>query len=85
VGQPVVKPVKHILFVRHYESKSVKCQYAIDVIHESYLATYLDLVDQEMSEFGQRIKQHKKEIFKSIKTLSQLNQIKDKKDCETNG
>ena len=61
---------QHIVIVRHYESKTVKCRYAIDVIHESYLEKYLELIDNEVAKFTNRIRYHKKIITQSVKKIA---------------
>jgi hypothetical protein len=71
-GPARLRYAKHILVIRHYESKTVKCRYAIDVIHESYLEQYLDLIQMEVNTFANRVKRHKKEIVYSIEKLSEL-------------
>ena len=65
-GDTTVTEVKHILVIRHYESKTVKCRYAIDVIHESYLEAYLDLVEGEVKRFVNIVRHNKRRIVDSI-------------------
>lgn len=69
-GPSCLEQAQHIVVVRPYESKSVKCRYAIDVIHESYLEEYLALVDKEVAIFKNRIRYHKRVIVQSIKTIA---------------
>ena len=69
-GDAQLKDTKHVLVIRHYESKTIKCRYAIDVIHESYLEQYLDLVEREAKKFVNLIRRHKKIVVKSIEQLS---------------
>lgn len=71
-GPAQLREAKHILVSRHYQSRSVKCRYAIDVIHESYLHKYLNLVEKETQEFANRIKRHKKVLVQSIKRIVEL-------------
>jgi len=69
-GDAQLRDTKHILVIRHYESKTIKCRYAIDVIHESYLEQYLELVEREAKKFVNLIKRHKKIVAKSIEELT---------------
>lgn len=71
-GTPHLREVKHVLFIRHYESKSIKCRYAIDVIHESYLEDYLSIINKELSRFVGKVKYHKKAVVRSIKRIAEL-------------
>lgn len=71
-GPPYLEQSQHIVVVRHYESKTVKCRYAIDVIHESYLEKYLELIDKEVVKFRNCIRRHKKMITQSIKKIAML-------------
>ena len=75
-GSPLLRDVKHVLFIRQYESKSVKCRYAIDVIHESYLEDYLDIINKELKRFVNRVKHHKKAVVSSIKKIAELEEDK---------
>lgn len=78
-GSNVLREAKHILFIRHYESKNVKCCYAIDIIHESYLEQYLDLIEKELIRFVNLVKRHKKSIIKSIKKIAEIEESKEQK------
>ena len=69
-GPAQLRKAKHILVIRRYESKAVKCSFAIDVIHESYLNSYLKLVGNEVDTFIKRIKRHSVEIDRSISQLT---------------
>jgi hypothetical protein len=71
-GLPHLEQSQHIVVVRHYESKTVKCRYAIDVIHESYLEEYLELINKEVAKFRNLIGRHKKIISQSIKQIAVL-------------
>jgi len=71
-GPAELRNAKHILVIRHYESKTVKGRYAIDVIHESYLEQYLDLVEKEGNTFVNRVRRYKKPIIRSIRKLAEL-------------
>lgn len=73
IGRPVLKKTNHLVVVRHHESKSIKCRCAIDVIHESYLEHYLDMLQEEASAFINRVRRHKRIIMKSIKKVSEEN------------
>jgi hypothetical protein len=69
-GDPELKTTNHVLVIRHYESKSVKCRFAIDVIHESYLERYLDLLEREAKKFVNLVIHHKKIVARSVEQLA---------------
>jgi len=73
-GSTELREAKHILAVKHYESKTVRGRYAIDVIHQSYLKQYLDLINGEAKEFINLIRRHRNPIIQSIHRLSEENQ-----------
>jgi hypothetical protein len=75
-GDAQLRDAKHILVIKHYESRTVKGQYAIDVIHESYLEQYLDLIEQEVSTFVNRIRRNKAKIIRSIQKLAKTEDTK---------
>ena len=79
-GDAQLKDTKHVVVIRHYESKTIKCRYAIDVIHESYLEQYLDLVEREAKEFVNLIRRHKKIVLRSIEQLSIEQKTESSKD-----
>jgi len=71
-GPAQVRVAKHILLVRHYTSKTVRCCYAIDIIHEGYLEQYLHLIENELKKFTNLVKRHRKPIVRSIHKLVEL-------------
>lgn len=71
-GPAQPRETKHVLFIRHYYSRTVKCCYAIDVIHESYLEQYLDLIDGELKKFVNLVRHYRKPIARSINKLAEL-------------
>jgi len=71
-GPAQLRDTKHILFIRHYTSRTVKCCYAIDIIHESYLEQYLDLIEKELNKFANLVRRHRKPIVRSIHKLTEL-------------
>lgn len=71
-GSPELKETKHILLIRHHESRTIKCCYAVDVIHEGYLEQYLGLVEKELKKFVNLVRRHKKSIVRSIRKLAEL-------------
>ena len=71
-GPAQLRDTKHILFIRHYTSRTVKCCYAIDVIHESYLEQYLGLIEKELNKFANLVRRHRKPIVQSIHKLTEL-------------
>lgn len=71
-GPSNLEQSQHIVVVRPYESKTVKCRYAIDVIHESYLEEYLEIIDKEVAKFTNCIRRHKRIITQSIKKIAVL-------------
>ena len=80
-GSNVLREAKHILFIRHYESRKVKCCYAIDIIHESYLEQYLDLTERELIRFVNLVKHHKRSVLRSIRKLVEIEE--NKKQAES--
>jgi hypothetical protein len=68
-GPSTLKQTQHIVIIRQYDSKTVKCLYAIDVIHESYLEEYLKIIDIESDQFISQVKHDKKIISASIKKI----------------
>lgn len=77
-GQAELRDTKHVVIIRHYESKTVKCRYAIDAIHESYLEEYVELIEGECKKFINRIRHHKKVLVSSIKKIAELEAEKSK-------
>jgi len=75
-GSAQLRDTKHILFIRHYSSRTVKCHYAIDVIHESYLEQYLDLIEMELKKFVNLVRRQRKPIVRSIHKLVELQEEK---------
>jgi hypothetical protein len=71
-GPAQLRDAKHILLVRHYTSRTVKCCYAIDIIHESYLEQYLDLIGKELQRFTSLVKRHRKSIVQTLHKLAEL-------------
>jgi len=78
-GNKRIRKAKHILFIRHYESRNVKCHYAIDIIHDSYLEEYLNLTEKELVKFTNLVKRHKKSITRSIEKIIEIEENKKKK------
>src|SRR5439155_11095276 len=62
-GAAQVNPVQHIVVARHYQSKSLRGEFAFDVIHESYLGRFLEMVLSETSAFIRRIRRHRQKII----------------------
>jgi|GEM_PF-2071077 len=81
-GSPILRESKHILFIRHYESRNVKCCYAIDIIHDSYLEQYLDLIKSELNKFVNLVRRHKKSIIRSIKNIAEAQESKEQQENE---
>lgn len=71
-GSPTLKKAEHIVLSRAYRSKTVACHYAIDVIHESYLGRYLDLIDGEIRALRNRIRRHKSTLEYTIKRIVEM-------------
>ena len=78
-GSNILREVKHILFIRHYESRNVKCRYAVDIIHESYLEQYLDLIERELTRFVNLVRRNKKSITRSIIKIAEKEESKEHK------
>ena len=79
-GDNELRQVEDVLFIRHYESRNVKCCYAIDIIHEGYLETYLDIVSKEFNRFVNLVRRNRKSVLGSIKKIAE---IEDKKRKES--
>lgn len=77
-GDTILRETNHIVFTRHYESEKVKCYYAVDVIHESYLESYLDMINNELKRFVNLVRRHKKVLVQSIRRLAEIEEKKDK-------
>jgi hypothetical protein len=75
-GPSHLEQSQHIVVVRPYESRTVKCRYAIDVIHESYLENYLKLIDKEVTKFTNLVRHHKKILTQSIRNIAVIEQKK---------
>jgi hypothetical protein len=73
-----VSSAKHILVIKDYQSKTVKCRYAFDAIHESYLEQYLELVNKETTKLKNLIKRNKKTLVRSIQKIAQQEKEKTK-------
>jgi len=71
-GPAQLRKANHILFIRHYSSRTVKCHFAIDVIHESYLERYLELIEKELKKFVNLVRRYRRPIARSINTLAEL-------------
>jgi hypothetical protein len=79
-GDGQLKSTKHVLVMRHYESKSVKSRCAIDVIHESYLEQYLDLLEREAKRFVNLVIRHKKIVVRSAEQVAREVKTERSKD-----
>jgi hypothetical protein len=73
-GTPVVRKAEHIILSRSYRSETVTCHYAIDVVHESYLERYLDLIDKEVLSFRNLIRHHRGDLVRSVERLVALSE-----------
>jgi len=69
-GSPVLRHTNHVVFIRQYDSKTIKCNYAIDVIHQSYFNDYLDLIRDEATKFVNIVRRHRKAINTSIQRIA---------------
>lgn len=81
-GDAQLKSAKHVVVMRHYESKAVKCRCGIDVIHESYLEQYLNLIEKEAKKFRNLIRRYKRVVAKSMEKLSAVEKPESSKDEE---
>jgi hypothetical protein len=64
-GKSSVREVKHVTLIHHHESKTIKCQSAIDCIHESYLDNYLTMIEKEIQLLINRLVHNQKVILAS--------------------
>jgi len=78
-GKPVFTRRKHIQFRKSVVSRQQQKTFHIDVITESYLKNYLDLLEEEHEELTTRLKRKKKEVRSAIdRIVSQARAAKRK-------
>jgi hypothetical protein len=70
-GSPEVRETRHLVLVRHYQSRVLSGEFAIDVIHECFLEEYLRLINSEVHRLVMRIRRHRQYVTKSVKALAQ--------------
>lgn len=71
--------VKHVNFRKEIYTKDIHETYQIDVITESYLKDYLDIIEDEIESIKKVFKSKKKIIRKSINLLVEKARKKDEK------
>lgn len=69
--------VKHVQYRKEFFSKDTHDTYQIDVITESFLNDYLDIVDKEMEKIKNKLKRKMKLVRNSIDILVEKAKIKD--------
>ena len=69
-GKPVLERTDHVVLARHYESSTVKGQFAIDVIAKEYLSDLLGSIDTECQTIVNRIRRHRRQILATIRQLN---------------
>lgn len=82
-GESELKQAEHILLIRHYESRNVKCCYAIDIIQEGYLEKYLDMINGEFIRFVNLIRRNRKAVLRSIRKTAEIEAGKKETKSET--
>ena len=60
---------EHVLFRHGYHSAQRRDEYFIDVVTESYLPAYLDLVEREMERMARAIRRRKKALRESMRVM----------------
>jgi hypothetical protein len=69
-----LRPTNHVVFMRRVQSKTVKGEFYIDLIRESYLGRYLGTINRECKEIKKRLRQHHKILRESVaQHLRELN------------
>jgi len=68
-GRLVLRPTPHAQFRKDYYVKGRPVTYQIDVIRESFLASYLDLIDRETQGIASVIKRKRAVVRRSIDAL----------------
>jgi len=66
-GRNHLRPVKHVVFLRNYETRMIKGEFKIDVITKDYLNTYLKIIDREIFQIKQRIKRNVKRLRNEVR------------------
>ena len=65
-GGITLRPVRHVQFRKEEWSRDRHDEYQIDVVHESFVRSYLRLIDREVEAVVKRLRRHKREIRNSI-------------------
>ena len=76
------KPVQHIVFLRHYESRAIKGEFKIDIITKDYLNTYLEIINSEITEIKKRMQRNIKRLRAEVKREA-LEKMKEKRHKKT--
>jgi hypothetical protein len=61
-----IRPVDHVVFMRRVQSRTVKGEFFVDFIRESYLNRYLGLIEKELKEIEKRLRCHRRLLRKSV-------------------
>jgi hypothetical protein len=61
-----IKPSNHILFVREVKSRSIKGEFCVDFIRESYLGRYLAHIDLEFEFIEKRMKANRRRLRREV-------------------
>lgn len=74
-----IRDVTHIQFRQEVWSTSLRSAYQCDVIQESFLGKYLNIIDREMKAVERRMRQHRDAIRASINRLVLLTRKRKKR------
>lgn len=78
-GNVSLHKTEHVQFRKQYFYKSKEVTYQIDVINESYLSSFLKIIDREMEEVAKTFKKYRRVVKKSIDRLADEMRVKAKK------
>ena len=67
-----LRKAPHLVYRRTIIQGTEEESYNIDVITEKFFPDYLKIIENEMNQTIKRMKRHKKELYRSIKTISRL-------------
>ena len=68
-GHLILDEAQHVQLIRDHFSSNRQNSYQIDVVKESFLRDYLDLIDREMKSIGLRLQRNRRKVADSMKLL----------------
>jgi len=66
----VLRPQRHLSYLRSIWSRDRREEYQIDVVEESFITSYLSLVDKEMTALVKRLKARKNQLDDALDRLT---------------